>query len=92
MRVVNPPPPLFLAFLCIMNSFDMIQELVKGLKRLLKRKTVHWLKKWKKSIINHKFWFVSSTNDDKPDLKEAKWLSITNHYELALWAGEPVVS
>ena len=31
----KPPPPLFLAFLCIMNSFDMIQELVKGLKRLL---------------------------------------------------------
>ena len=25
------------------------------------------------------FWCASSTDDDDPDLKEAKWLSITNH-------------
>ena len=37
------------------------------------------VQKWKKSIVNHMFWCLSSTHDDDLDLKEAKWLSITNH-------------
>ena len=32
-------------------------------------------------MINHMFWCAASTDDDDDDedLKEAKWLSITNH-------------
>ena len=30
-------------------------------------------------MINHMFWCAASTDDDDEDLKEAKWLSITNH-------------
>ena len=37
------------------------------------------VQKWKNSIVNHMYWCASSTDDDDPDLKEAKWLSITNH-------------
>ena len=29
-------------------------------------------------MINHMFWCAASTDDDDDDLKEAKWLSITN--------------
>ena len=37
--------------------------------------------KWKKSVVNHMFWCAASTDDadDDGDLREAKWLSITNH-------------
>jgi len=33
------------------------------------------------------FWCASSTDDDDPDLKEAKWLSITikSPHEQAFW-------
>lgn len=34
---------------------------------------------WKKSIVNHIFWCAASTDDDDGEMKEAKWLSITNH-------------
>ena len=37
------------------------------------------MSKWKKSVVNHMFWCAASTDDDDEDLKEAKWLSITNH-------------
>lgn len=63
----NPPPPI-LAFLYIMNSFDMIQELVKGLKRLLKRKTVHWLKNGRRALsitssgLSHQLMMISLTS------------------------------
>ena len=29
--------------------------------------------------MNHMFWCAASSNDDDADLKEAKWVSITNH-------------
>ena len=51
----------------------------KRIEALAKKKDYALVKKWKKSIINHIFWCVSSTNDDEPDLKETKWLSITKH-------------
>jgi len=46
---------------------------------LLKKKDCAAVQKWKKSIVNKMFWCASSTDDDDHDLKEAKWLSITNH-------------
>ena len=30
-------------------------------------------------MVNHMFWCAASTDDDDEDLKEEKWLSITNH-------------
>ena len=38
--------------------------------------------RWKKSVINHMFWCAATTDDDDDDdgdIREAKWLSITNH-------------
>lgn len=46
---------------------------------LAKKKDCAVLQKWKKSIVNHMFWCAASSNDDDGDLKEAKWVSITNH-------------
>ena len=46
---------------------------------LAKKKDCAVLQKWKKSIVNHMFWCAASSNDDDDDLKEAKWISITNH-------------
>lgn len=51
----------------------------KKIDALAKKKDCAVVQKWKKSVINHMFWCASSTDDDDPDLKEAKWLSITNH-------------
>ena len=39
---------------------------------LLKKKDCSVVQKWKKSVVNHMFWCASSTDDDDPDLKEAK--------------------
>ena len=33
----------------------------------------------KKSVINHMFWCAATTDDNDGDIREAKWLSITNH-------------
>jgi len=51
----------------------------KKIDALAKKKDCAVVQKWKKSIVNHMFWCASTTDDDDPDLKEAKWLSITNH-------------
>ena len=37
------------------------------------------MSEWQRSIINHLYWCVSSTNNDKSDLIKAKWLSLDNH-------------
>lgn len=64
--VANPPP--ILAFLYIVNGFDMIQELVKGLKHLLKRKTMHWLKNERRALsitysgVSHQLMTMSLTS------------------------------
>ena len=44
-----------------------------------KKKDCPVLQKWKKSVVNHMYWCAASCEDDDPDLKDAKWLSITNH-------------
>ncbi|XP_015754546.1 PREDICTED: uncharacterized protein LOC107334147 [Acropora digitifera] len=51
----------------------------KKIDALAKKKDCAVLQKWKKSIVNHMFWCAASSNDDDGDLKEAKWVSITNH-------------
>ena len=43
-----------------------------------RKKTVK-IGKWKKSVINHMFWCAATTDDNDGDIREAKWLSITNH-------------
>ena len=50
----------------------------KKIDALAKKKDCSVVQKWKKSIVNHMFWCAASSDDDA-DLKEAKWLSITNH-------------
>ena len=45
-----------------------------------RKKTVEKLEGGKKSVINHMFWCAATTDDnDDGDIREAKWLSITNH-------------
>ena len=51
----------------------------KKIDALATKKDCAVVKKWKKSVVNHMFWCASSTDDDDADLKEAKWLSITDH-------------
>ena len=51
----------------------------KRIDALAKKKDCAVLQKWKKNIVNHMFWCAASSNDDDDDLKEAKWVSITNH-------------
>ncbi|XP_068736804.1 uncharacterized protein [Montipora capricornis] len=51
----------------------------KKIDSLAKNKDCAVVSKWKKSVVNHTFWCAASTDDDDDDLKEAKWLSITNH-------------
>ena len=51
----------------------------KRIDALAKKKDFAVLQKWKNSIVNHMFWCAASSNDDDCDLKEAKWVSITNH-------------
>lgn len=51
----------------------------KKIDALAKMKDCLVLQKWKKSVVNHMYWCAASCEDDDPDLKEAKWLSITNH-------------
>ncbi|XP_078378287.1 uncharacterized protein LOC144661382 [Oculina patagonica] len=51
----------------------------KKIDSLAKKKDCDVVSKWKKSVVNHMFWCAASTDDDDEDLKEAKWLSITNH-------------
>ena len=44
-----------------------------------KQKDCELVSEWQTSIINHLYWCVSSTNDDKSDLIKAKWLSLDNY-------------
>ena len=44
-----------------------------------RKKTVEKLEGGKKSVINHMFWCAATTDDNDGDIREAKWLSITNH-------------
>ena len=45
-----------------------------------KKKDCGKVGRWKKSVINHMFWCAATTDDnDDGDIREAKWLSITNH-------------
>ena len=50
----------------------------KKLDKLGKQKNCEVVAEWQRSIINHLYWSVSSTNDD-PELVKAKWLSLDNH-------------
>ena len=56
----------------------IIPGIGKKIDALAKKKDCPVLQKWKKSVVNHMYWCAASCEDDDPDLKEAKWLSITN--------------
>ena len=51
----------------------------KKINKLSKEKNCDLVDEWKQSIVNHMYWWSSSTPPDQPDLKIAKWLSIVNH-------------
>ncbi|XP_071950193.1 uncharacterized protein [Antedon mediterranea] len=65
----------------ITHYFD-IWHVAKGLKKKLvaleKRKGCEQVNKWRRSIINHLYWSVVTSNGNG-DLALAKWDSITNH-------------
>lgn len=71
--------------MCYLNSQQLyfylllITGLGKKIDKLGKKKACIDVLKWKKSVINHLFWCVSSTDDGKDEQREARWLSITNH-------------
>lgn len=48
----------------------------KKLEKLGKQKACELVYEWQKSIINHLYWCISSSNNDDGN---AKWLSLENH-------------
>lgn len=59
-----------------LDGWHVGKDTGKKIDALAKKKDCAVLQKWKKSIV---FWCAASSNDDDGDLKEAKWVSITNH-------------
>jgi hypothetical protein len=56
----------------------ILTGLRKKLESASKLKDCELIGQWTKSMINHVYWSVMSSNDDS-DLIEEKWLSLANH-------------
>lgn len=51
----------------------------KKLEAAAKEKGCERIREWQRSIMNHFYWCVSSTEDGDPETMLAKWLSLENH-------------
>ena len=51
----------------------------KKLEATAKKKDCSLTRDWQRSILNHLFWCVASTEDGDGDTILAKWLSFDNH-------------
>ena len=51
----------------------------KKIEALSKEKGCEIVGEWQKSLLNHLYWSVSSTQDGDGDMIKAKWMSIDNH-------------
>ena len=51
----------------------------KKLEASAKLKNCEIIRDWLRSIVNHLYWCVSSTDDGDPEMIVAKWLSLENH-------------
>ena len=63
----------------LMASLNIRIGFCKKLKKIGKQKNCELVCEWQRSIINHLYWCVSSSNDDDSELIKAKWLSLDNH-------------
>ena len=70
--IVNLPCILFLMVM-VTTGFR------KKLEAAAKQKECKIIGNWQKSIINHLYWCVASTNDGDEETILAKWLSLDNH-------------
>ena len=61
------------------NGDGFTSGLRKKLKATAKQKECKIIGNWQKSIINHLYWCVASTNDGDEETILAKWLSLDNH-------------
>ena len=58
------------------HCWHIAKAIKKKLKNLAKRKGFELVGDWTKSIINHYYWSVMSTEVDNKELMEAKWKSL----------------
>ena len=68
----------------VLHYFDC-WHIAKSIKKMLcsvmKKKSCNIIGSWLKSIINHYYWSVTSTEIGSEDLIEAKWTSLTRHIQ-----------
>ena len=63
----------------LMASLNIRIGFRKKLEKIGKQKNCELVCEWQRTIINHLYWCVSSSNDDGSELIKAKWLSLDNH-------------
>lgn len=62
----------------ILITFSGIRKKVHALS---KKKGCEVMGPWEQSINNHMYWVASSTPEDEPELRVAKWTSLGNHIQ-----------
>ena len=63
------------------GCWHIAKSIKKKLQLLSKRKGFELVGEWTKSIVNHYYWSVMSTEIDDKDLIEAKWKSLIRHIQ-----------
>ena len=63
------------------DCWHIAKSIKKKLKSLSKRKGFELVGDWTKSLVNHYYWSVMSTEVDDKDLIEAKWKSLIRHVQ-----------
>ena len=66
-------------YICVYSYIYAFTGFRKKLDKQGKQKDCEIVAEWKKSIINHLYWCVSSTTSADVELIKAKWLSLDNH-------------
>ena len=61
------------------DCWHIAKSIKKRIQSLAKKKACELIGSWMKSIINHFYWSVMSTNIDNKDLIAAKWRSMLRH-------------
>jgi len=63
------------------DCWHVAKSIKKKLQALAKKKNYEVIGQWIKSIVNHFYWSVTSSEHNNKDLIEAKWRSIINHVQ-----------
>ncbi|XP_063950920.1 uncharacterized protein LOC129260174 isoform X2 [Lytechinus pictus] len=63
------------------DVWHVAKGVTKKVHGLSKKKGCDVMGDWEQSVNNHMYWVASSTPEEEPELREAKWTSLANHIQ-----------